>query len=79
MFWLAAAAAQEERAQEQTSQGKPPCAVPAFSVYGLSEPKAELWGLILLPSICLIFFGTIYTLTSPPSCGKACHSLVMIL
>lgn len=78
MFWLekwVAAAAQEEKAQEQASQGKvsPCCPCPAaFLLFmDFQSQRLELQRLILPPRICLIFFGIIYTLTSPPSCGKA--------
>lgn len=81
MFWLekwAAAAAQEEKAQEQESQGKASlcCPCPAafllFMDFQSQRLQLDLWGLILPPRICLIFSGTIHTLTSPPSCGNAC-------
>lgn len=74
MFWLekrAAAAAQEEKAQEQGSQGKASlcCPCPAafllFMDFQSQRLQLDIWGLILPPRICLIFFGIIYTLTSP--------------
>lgn len=77
---------QQQLLRRKHRNSKPRKSLPVLSlpsclsaVYGFSEPKARALGINPSSKNLSNLFGTIYTLTSSVSCGKACHSPVMLL